>query len=445
VSTQSTQLRDEAFSLTKQAQVALDEGNIDQATGLSQDAENKIAQAEKMDSVESQIRVLQADQRDLDSSRTETMPSEAEAIIGKVEETRKGKKYDPNYKPEHYIKNLPAAAQPKYVMDHVGENVLAEAQAYEDAFRIWTSKATNEEFNREAPEWAQKQMVEGTDADGGFYVPENFLARNIELYQGVPGGNLRDHATTLRVSGKDGYMPAMNSVTWAAMTEATAPGAVKPTISQISYSLEKSGSLIQISDELLADEAMNIPDLLAGACRKAAGQYQNIKLLNGSGAWGGVMTGAVGVTQYAFAGATAITAADLTALYYQIDADYRDSTDAIFISRSAVASAVAAIGSTSAGVHQLSSLTDSPSEYLLGKRYLQDDNTGNGLDSAITTGKITFVFGDWSWIYLFERAGFSVSRNDSVYWDSGMVGFKFSYRMGSATSNTSAFIIGKQA
>ena len=445
MSTQSTQLRDEAFSLTKQAQAALDEGNIEQATGFSKDAEDKIAQAEKMDEVAGQIRILQADQRDLDETRIEATPSAVDAMISKKEENRMGAKYDPNYKPEHYIKSLPAASQPKYVMDHVGENVKAEAEAYTQAFRIWSSKATNEEFNREAPEWAQKQMTEGTDADGGFYVPEEFLARNIELYQGVPGGNLRDHATTMRVTSKDGYMPAMNSVTWAAMTEGSAPSAVKPTISQISYSLEKSGSLIQVSDELLADEAMNVPDLLAGACRKAAGQYQNIKLLNGSGAWGGVMTGAVGVTQYAFAGATAITAADLTELYYQIDADYRDSTDAIFISRSAVASAVAAIGSTSAGIHQLDALTNSPSEYLLGKRYLQDDNTGNGLDSAITTGKITFVFGDWSWIYLFERTGFSVSRNDSVYWDSGLVGFKYSYRMGSATSNTSAFIIGKQA
>jgi len=445
MSQETTRLRDDAHASTIKAQESLDAGNAEQAIKYSQEAETSLKNAADLDEAEHKIKVLQADTRDLDATRIEATPSPAEMVIVKKEEERKGSKYDPNYRPQNYISHMPAAAQPQYVMDHVGENVKAEAQRYTDAFRIWSSKKSETDFRLNSPEWAIKQMTEGTDADGGYYVPEEFIARNVELYQGKPGGTLRDRTTNIRVTGKDGYAPSMAAVTWAAMTEATAPGAVKPTIGQVSYSLEKSGSLIQVSDELLADEAMNVPDLLAGACRKAAGQYQNVKLLNGTGAWAGVMTGGVGVSQYTFANAASITAADLTNLYYQIDADFRDSDNAVFISTSQIAAAIAAIAGTAAGIHALDSLTQGPSEWLLGKRYLQDDNTGNGLGTAVTTGQTNVLFGDWSWVYLFERTGFTVSRSDEVYWDAGLVGFKFTYRMGSATSNSSAFVIGVQA
>ena len=445
MSTETTKMRDEAHALTLKAQASLDEGEVESSLAFSKEAEELLAKADERDTAEQQIAVLQADTRDLDQTRTEVSPQDREVKMIKAEETRHGAKYSPDYRPESYIKGLPAACQPKYVMDFAGENVHAEAQAYTDAFRMWTSKSTNEQFNREAPAWAVKQMVEGTDADGGYYVPEEFLARNVELYQGVPGGTLRDHTTALRVSSKDGYAPSMAAVTWAAQTEGSAPGAVKPTIGQVAFTLEKSGSLVQVSDELLEDMQMNIPDLLAGACRKAAGQYQNVKLLNGTGAWAGVMTGGVGAPQYTFASATAISAADLTNLYYTPDADFRDSDDSIFVSTSTIAAAIATIASTAAGVHALDSLTAAPSDFLLGKRYLQDDNSGNGLGTAVTTGQTNVLFGDFNWIYLFERTGFTVSRNDSVYWDSGLVGFKFSYRMGSAVTQANAFAIGVQA
>ena len=191
----------------------------------------------------------------------------------------------------------------------------------------------------------------------------------------------------------------MAALTWAAMTEGSAPSAVKPTIGQVPFTLQKSGyvklapcagngaaktgridgnpkaqakgirsraaiaiaegsetrrfatfltcktptasggplgvddivrsswkheedrrnadpapnswsfnimALVQISDELLEDEAMNIPDLLAGAARKSSGQFQNVNLLNGTGAWGGILQASIG--SHTTAGAAAIVA-----------------------------------------------------------------------------------------------------------------------------------------
>ena len=61
--------------------------------------------------------------------------------------------------------------------------------------------------------------------DGGFYAPEAFIARNVALYMGNEGNTVRDLTTNVRVSSKDGYAPSMAALTWAAMTEATAPSA----------------------------------------------------------------------------------------------------------------------------------------------------------------------------------------------------------------------------
>ena len=429
-------MRTEAEATIAKAQEALAEGDIDRSNALIDDAEALHKKADELDEASGRIKLLQADQRDLDADRTEVTPLDAELPIIAKEASIQGAKYDPSYKPQNYIKSMPAASQPKHVLDVCGENVKAEAQAYTDAFRIWVSHKNETDFRLNAPDWAVKQMVEGTDADGGYYAPEAFIARNVATYMGNEGNTVRELTTNVRVSSKDGYAPSMAALTWAAMTEATAPSAVKPTIGQVAFTLEKSGSLVQISDELLEDEAMNIPDLLAGAARKAAGQYSNVKLLNGTGAWGGILQASIGSNTAA--NAASIVAADLTGLYYDIGADFRNADNAAFFSLSSTAGSIAAIGSTAAGIHQLSSLTDSPSDWLLGRRFYQDDNTGNGLE-AIATGNTTVLFGDFAYAMLFERSGFTVSRDDSRYWDAGLVGYKFTYRMGSKVADADAF------
>lgn len=436
----STQLRDDAYALTKQAQDALDSGNIEQAQKLSSDAEAQVKKADEYDSALARISHLTADARDLESTRVDVTPSVQEAQLIEEEKSIKGARLDNNYKPQNYVKSLPAAAQTKQVIEMCGENVQDASKAYVDAFRFWTKCRTEDEFRSRAPEHMKATMTEGTDADGGYYVPEEFIARNVELWKGNVGGNIRDYCTPVRVSSKDGYAPATSALSWAALTEATAPTAVKPTVSQIAFTLEKSGSLVQVSDELLEDEAISVPDVLAAAARKAAGQYQNVQLLNGTGAWKGVLQAASGtIGSHTTAAAAAIAASDITGWFYDIDADFRNSENAVFLTTSPVAAVIAAIGSASAGINAQASLTEAPSAFLMGKPYVQDDNSGNGLATAVATTNVTGIWGSWDDVYLWERQGFSISRDVSRYWDAGLVGYKFTYRMGSTMGNASAF------
>ena len=444
MSQETIRLRDEAHASTINAQKALDGGEVEQSLSFSTEAEKLLARADELDSAEHKIKILQADTRDLDAKRIEVTPSETEAAQTEAEKSLNGSTYATDYKPVAWVKGLPASAQPKFVMDNAGEKHKEAARIQSDAFVKWMTYPSDEAFRNNASSDHVKAMNEGTDSQGGYYVPEEFIARSVHD-PGQPSSVLRQYTTNVRVSSKDGYAPSLGAVTWAAMSEGSAPTAVTPTIGQVPFTLEKSGALIQISDELLADSAMNIPDLLAGAARESSGRYEDVNLINGTGAWGGVLIGATGVSDYTFAGASAITAADLIGLFYDLDAQWRQSDACIFLTSSPVAAYISGIGSTAAGVHAITSLNDSPSEWLLGKRAIQNDTSGNGLGAAVTTGLTTVLVGDWRQVMLFERTGFTVSRDASRYWDAGQVGFKFEFRSGSATSISTAFRKGVQA
>ena len=164
----TTRMRTEAEATIAKAQEALTEGDIERSNALIDDAEALHQKADSLDEASGRIKLLQADQRDLDADRTEVTPLDAELPIIAKEAAIQGAKYDPSYKPQNYIKSMPAGSQPKHVLDVCGENVKAEAQAYTDAFRIWVSHKNETDFRLNAPDWAVKQMVEGTDADGGY-------------------------------------------------------------------------------------------------------------------------------------------------------------------------------------------------------------------------------------------------------------------------------------
>jgi HK97 family phage major capsid protein len=247
---------------------------------------------------------------------------------------------------------------------------------------------------------------------------------------------LRPHCTQIRVSGKAGYIPGFGDVTWAAMTEGTAPSAVTPTISQYSFTVEKSGAIIQVSNELLADAQSNIPALITSAARESSGRYLDLNILNGTGHWGGVLqSGSIG--NYTAANAASIVALDITGTLFNLDSQWRGN--AVWVSRSGVAAAIAGIGSTSAGLHAIPALTASPNDSLLGRPYLQSDISGNGLDNSVATANVTLLVGDFKQVYLVERAGFTVSRNESVYWASDQTGFQVTFRAGSALGIATAF------
>jgi HK97 family phage major capsid protein len=249
-------------------------------------------------------------------------------------------------------------------------------------------------------------------AEGGFFVPEAFLASVIHD-SGVPGSQLRPLCTVIRVASKDGYIPTMASATWAAIAEEAAPTESTPVVGQVNFSIEKSGGLVKVSRELLDDSAINLPALLSQIFQEAAGQYEDVGIISGNNTtqYAGILSDSA-VAFYTMANATSVVGADLIGTYYALNAQHR--ANASWVMKSTIASLVNSIAITAAGVHSIPSLTAAPADFILGKPNVLTDVV-SGLGGTITSTEKIGIFGDFKQYYIFDRVGFTIRRNDSLY------------------------------
>jgi len=262
-----------------------------------------------------------------------------------------------------------------------------------------------------------------TDNEGGFFVPEEFISQTFSIPD-APGGQLRDHCTVIRVTSKDGYVPTLGGTTFAAIAEEAAfTGAeTTPTVGQVAYSTGKYGTLIRVSDELLADSIPNLPNLLSGIFGTAWGRKSQGMITGGNGTstYQGIVNGTDGAgastTFYTMANATSIVAADIIGAYFDVPAQYRGVDTFAWVFTSELGGLINGIGTAAAGVHAVESLTNAPDQFLMGRPVVYSDVSGSGLGTSITSTEKCGIAGDFSAYMLFERTGgISVRRNDSLY------------------------------
>ena len=281
-----------------------------------------------------------------------------------------------------------------------------------------------------------------TDAEGGYFVPEEFIPTTIHD-TGLPSGALRAASTVVRVASKDGYIPTLESATWGAIAEEAAFSDQTPTVGQVPFSIEKSGGLIKVTRELLDDSAVNLPSLLSQIFQEAAGRFEDVGILNGNNTtnYAGILQGSS--NDYVMASATAVTAADLFGIFYTLQSQHRGN--ATWVMNSLISKEINNINATSAGVHSVNDLNTPPAEFLLGKRVVNSDVSGNGLADSITAGDEIAVFGDFRNYYIFDRIGFTIRRNDSLYMENDQIGFFGTRRGDGQVGLAAAFKILKAA
>ena len=279
-------------------------------------------------------------------------------------------------------------------------------------------------------------------AEGGFFVPEAFLANTIHD-SGVPGSQLRPLCTVIRVGSKDGYIPTMGSATWAAIAEEAAPSESTPTVGQVAFNVEKSGGLVKVSRELLDDSAINLPALLSQIFNEAAGRFEDTGIISGNDStqYAGIMSDG-SVAFYTMAGSSAVIAADLIGTYYALNAQHR--ANASWVMKSAMAALVNSIAVTAAGVHSIPSLTAAPADFILGKPNVLTD-VSSALGGNITSTEKIAIFGDLRQYYIFDRVGMTIRRNDSLYMGNDQVGFFATRRADGQVGLAAAFKIPRAA
>ena len=418
-------------ALQQLAKEALKNEDTATATTYLNEMDELQSKVEKEEEVEARLVKAMTAER---TPRNSVPVTSTDIEVDSINEKRADGKYrghvDADYKPAGWNKTLPAMSQSSWVLEKAGQNLKDESKFQADTFSKWFTSQSQDKWFREASADERKAMEQGTDAEGGFYVPEEFINQNT-LIRGTLGGRLQDSCTVFNVNSKDGYLPTTAGVVMANLAEEGAYTGVEqtPTIGQIAFSIDKFSGLTRVSDELLDNSVPNLPGVLSEIFAQAWGRLQDTMITGGNGT--GKYMGIVGGTDYAgdatqfytMANATSIVAADITGGFYSVPGQYREADDFRWIFPSAILALIASIGSAAAGVHAIDSLVNAPDEFLMGRRVVANDNTGSGLGATITSTEKVGVAGNMKQYYIFNRAGFSISRNDSLYQGNGQVGF----------------------
>ena len=263
-------------------------------------------------------------------------------------------------------------------------------------------------------------MEEGTDAEGGYLVPEDWRDELIHD-PGLPGSVIRPFCRIIQTGTDSGNIPTFGSVSWAAIVEEAAFPDNTPTIGQVAFTIFKAGGTVKVSAELLEDEIHNTPAMLAQVFNEARGRYEDEQIIAGDGTAEPEGLRVASVTDVVMASATAVAAVDVHELYWTLPAQYR--ANSTMYTTSGLMQQLGSIGSTSAGQTFGEDLTKSPGDTFLGRKTALYDDTGWDDAVAIGANEELGALGDFSNYYIIERVGMSIKRNDSLYMENDQVGF----------------------
>ena len=431
------EIRKEADALLGQAETSLKDGHVEEFERMITDATTKMAEADKIDQAASQLKVLKGE-----FARPVNSVPIADKDVAAYDSTDTGAINKASYKPSSWVKGLPAMSQPLWVQEQMGHTQKEEARFQTDTFVKWLRSPSDDVFWKTASADEVKAMQEETDAEGGFFVPEQFISQTIHD-PGVPGSQLRPLCTVIRVSSKDGYVPTMGSASWAAIAEEAAFSDQTPTVGQVAFSLEKSGGLIKTTRELLEDSAVNLPALLTQIFQEAAGRFEDTGIISGNNTtqYAGIMSD-TDVAFYTMAGSTSVVVADLIGTFYALESQHR--ANSTWVMKSAINSLINQIQVTGNGVTGVANITAAPSAFILGRPVTNADAT-SGLGGNITSTEKIAIFGDFRQYYIFDRVGFTIRRNDSLYMGNDQVGFFASRRGDGQVGLAAAFKIPRAA
>jgi HK97 family phage major capsid protein len=176
---------------------------------------------------------------------------------------------------------------------------------------------------------------------------------------------------------------------------------------------------------------------------ESAGRFEDVGIISGNDStqYGGIMSDAA-VAFYTMAGSSAVVTADLIGTYYLLEAQFR--ANATWVMKSAINSLINQIQVTGAGVTGIPRIDTAPSAFILGRPVVDTDVT-SGLGATITSTEKIAIFGDMRQYYIFDRIGFTIRRNDSLYMENDQVGFFASRRGDGQVGLSSAFKIPRAA
>lgn len=193
----------------------------------------------------------------------------------------------------------------------------------------------------------------------------------------------------------------------------------------------KAGTLIKISEELLADSAFDLDAYIRQEFGQRVGVLENTGYVvgDGSGKPTGVTTQAsAGVTA---ASATAVTADELIDLYHSVSPPYR--RNGVFLMKDSTIKLVRKLKDTTGQYLWQPGLQAGTPDAVLGVPVYADPDM-----PAATTGLVSVLFGDFSYYKIRDVDGIAFQRLNELYAENGQVGFRAYHRTDGKLLDTAA-------
>lgn len=275
----------------------------------------------------------------------------------------------------------------------------------------------------------------GTDSEGGYAVPDEFLRRLIEAEREF--SIMRELATTI-TTGESGEL-LIPGVDTRASAEWTAEEAAftesEDTFKQVKLGAFKVGALAKVSDELLHDSAFDILGFLARSLGEAVGLKEGKAFVDGASGSTTTPEGIVNKATVGFTGAVAATAViatnDLFETYHSLLSPYRVRAD--WLINDGTAKAIRLLKDTNNQYLWQPGLQADQPDVLLGRPVRIDPNV-----PAIGVSARSIVFGDVGGYYIRDVEGVTIKVLNELYAVNGQVGFRISRRTDGDLVDTAA-------
>ncbi len=266
-------------------------------------------------------------------------------------------------------------------------------------------------------------LVEGTPNVGGYTVPTGFRA---VLYQHlIQNSAIRQTRATVLTTGtgealllpKTTAHPASGTI----VSEAAGIGEADPVFGQGTLNAYKYANVIQVSNELLTDTAVDLLGYLAMAMGRALGNGSGADFITGSGSSKphGIVGRAGTVAQVS--GGTGIagvaTYAELEQLFDKIIPGYQANGEWLF--SQTTLSKLRQLTDTLGRPLWLPSLSGGMPSTLFGKPYFVDPNMPNAGTSATS-----ILFGDFSTYFIRDVSAVRVERSVDFAFDHDVVTYR---------------------
>lgn len=354
------------------------------------------------------------------------------------QETREATKGpEPQVEPAREVRETPKTPEPEPVQAR--EQPKSEERRQD---RAWTAGNVQQAVSVRVDPMLSSPLAETRSAFAAWIRGESYDIRALGLSPATAGGVLAPEsfqAELIRALNEQSVMrriarvigpiaaaqvrfPALTQGVTAAWTDEGQPIVESDaTFSQVVFTPRKLGALTLVSNELLADSAINVEALLAQLFGEAFAQVEDAAFFTGGGDTAkqpeGILTNSSVPTVTAQAKDT-VDVKDILKLYDSLPAPYR--ANAVWVMNPATMSILRQLVDGSGRYLLVEGLAASAPTTLLGRPVYLSSNM-----PTVGSGTKSIAFGDFSRAYyIVDRQGVDVQRSADRYFESDQIAFR---------------------